>query len=347
MSVLYHSCKANVVVGALTKLYMSSVTHVEEENKELAEEVHRLACLGVCLIDTIDGGVIGQNGSKSSFVVEVKEKQDSDPILLQLKGAVHQHKVEVFSSGGDGATDGGHPRPVGGTIHRRRALSVGHPEFPENSRPTAGSTDHRLDYGPWFRYHLSALRNQTTDLQDILSVRPRCVRQDADELSERGSPETQQCETQQEDDVLISQRQNRTFVRPTHFRDTNFEELNKNIYMEQPPGYVSNSHPDYVYILIKLLYGHKQAPRAWNNNDGVARLQGELALRFDIKKSGELHHFLGLEDWYTETLGGGTSHSAISQKLLAITRLAFLQFFNLFCSFLQVNVIALFLNPCT
>ncbi|WMV32525.1 hypothetical protein MTR67_025910 [Solanum verrucosum] len=33
---------------------------------------------------------------------EVKEKQDSDPIFLQLKGAVHQHRVEVFSQGGDG-----------------------------------------------------------------------------------------------------------------------------------------------------------------------------------------------------------------------------------------------------
>jgi len=32
-----------------------------------------------------------------------------------------------------------------------------------------------------------------------------------------------------------------------------------------------------------------------NNDDEVARLQEELALRFDIKKLGELHHFLGLE----------------------------------------------------
>ena len=36
------------------------------------------------------------------MVAEVKEKQDSDPILLQLKGVVHQQKVEVFSQGGDG-----------------------------------------------------------------------------------------------------------------------------------------------------------------------------------------------------------------------------------------------------
>ena len=35
-----------------------------------------------------DSGVIVQNGAESSFVVEVKKKQDSDPIYLELKGAV-------------------------------------------------------------------------------------------------------------------------------------------------------------------------------------------------------------------------------------------------------------------
>ena len=48
-----------------------------------------------------DSGVTAQNGAKSSLVVEVKEKQDSDPILLELKGAVHNQRVEVFSQGGD------------------------------------------------------------------------------------------------------------------------------------------------------------------------------------------------------------------------------------------------------
>ena len=35
------------------------------------------------------------------MVVEVKEKKDSDPILLELKGAVHNQRVEVFSQGKD------------------------------------------------------------------------------------------------------------------------------------------------------------------------------------------------------------------------------------------------------
>ena len=47
-----------------------------------------------------DNGVKVQN--ESSLVVEVKEKQDSDPVLLELKGAVHNQRVEVFSQGGGG-----------------------------------------------------------------------------------------------------------------------------------------------------------------------------------------------------------------------------------------------------
>ena len=39
---------------------------------------------------------------KSSSVVEVKEKKDSDPILLELKGEVNNQRVEVFSQGRDG-----------------------------------------------------------------------------------------------------------------------------------------------------------------------------------------------------------------------------------------------------
>ncbi|WMV09249.1 hypothetical protein MTR67_002634 [Solanum verrucosum] len=40
------------------QLYMGSVAHVEEEKQELARDVHRLALLGVCLMDTEYGGVI-------------------------------------------------------------------------------------------------------------------------------------------------------------------------------------------------------------------------------------------------------------------------------------------------
>ncbi|KAH0764885.1 hypothetical protein KY285_000756 [Solanum tuberosum] len=102
MSVHYHPGKENVVADALSRLSMGSVAHVEEEKKELTKDVHRLACLGVHLMSISDGGVTVQNVAESSLVVEVKEKQDSDPILLELKVAAQKQTFEIFSQGGDG-----------------------------------------------------------------------------------------------------------------------------------------------------------------------------------------------------------------------------------------------------
>ncbi|KAG5605525.1 hypothetical protein H5410_027017, partial [Solanum commersonii] len=61
-----------------------------------------------------------------------------------------------------------------------------------------------------------------------------------------------------------------------------------------------------------------------------------------------LHHETSQRfGWHAETLGGQLSHSVIRQLLLAITRLVFLYFFSLFCSFLPDSVLALFLNSYT
>jgi hypothetical protein len=38
--------------------------------------------------------------------------------------------------------------------------------------------------------------------------------------------------------------------------------------MEQPPGYVDQTHPNLVCRLKKALYGLKQAPRAWSDKMG-------------------------------------------------------------------------------
>ncbi|WMV45254.1 hypothetical protein MTR67_038639 [Solanum verrucosum] len=50
--------RANVVAGALSRLSMGSVEHVEEERKELAQDVHRLARLGFGLTDMLNRGVL-------------------------------------------------------------------------------------------------------------------------------------------------------------------------------------------------------------------------------------------------------------------------------------------------
>ena len=45
-------------------------------------------------------------------------------------------------------------------------------------------------------------------------------------------------------------------------------ELDKDIYIEQPRGFESKIHLDYVCKLKKALYGLKQAPRAWYGKIG-------------------------------------------------------------------------------
>ena len=102
MRVLYHPGKPNVVTDALSRLTMGSVADVEDEKKKLVRDVHRLARLGVQLVDSTKGGVMVHNGSKLSFVIEVKSKQGLDPILVELKEAVLKKSVEAFSQGGDG-----------------------------------------------------------------------------------------------------------------------------------------------------------------------------------------------------------------------------------------------------
>ena len=45
----YHPRKANVEAGALSRLSMGSVAHVEEKIKDLVKHGHRLARLGFAL----------------------------------------------------------------------------------------------------------------------------------------------------------------------------------------------------------------------------------------------------------------------------------------------------------
>ena len=57
LNVNYHPGKANVVADALSWMSMRFTTHVEDEKKELAKDIHRLARLVVRLVYTTSGGV--------------------------------------------------------------------------------------------------------------------------------------------------------------------------------------------------------------------------------------------------------------------------------------------------
>ena len=39
--------------------------------------------------------------------------------------------------------------------------------------------------------------------------------------------------------------------------------IEEKVNVEQPPGFINPTHPDFVFKLDKALYGLKQAPRAW------------------------------------------------------------------------------------
>ena len=90
ISLHYHPGKANVVADALSRLSMGSLSHVEEGKKEMVKDIHRLANLGVRLLNSKDGGVIINELAKSSLCAEVKEKQVEDPILMQIMKDVSQ-----------------------------------------------------------------------------------------------------------------------------------------------------------------------------------------------------------------------------------------------------------------
>ena len=97
MSVLYHPDKDNVVADALSRMTMSSVSHVEESKKDLVKDVHRIARLGVRLEHSPNCGFMVHHNSKLSLVVKVKSKQNLDKSLMELKELVLGKLNESFS----------------------------------------------------------------------------------------------------------------------------------------------------------------------------------------------------------------------------------------------------------
>ncbi|XP_075111445.1 uncharacterized protein LOC142181797 [Nicotiana tabacum] len=68
---------------ALSQRSMGSLAHVEADKRTMMKEVHRLANLGVRLLDSEHGGVVLQNRAESSLVAEVKVEHQRPGGLTQ------------------------------------------------------------------------------------------------------------------------------------------------------------------------------------------------------------------------------------------------------------------------
>ena len=64
--------------------------------------IHTLAKLGVRLVDSTSAGVSIHPSSESSLVVEVKEVQHLDFVLIEMKDSVLVKMNESFALGDDG-----------------------------------------------------------------------------------------------------------------------------------------------------------------------------------------------------------------------------------------------------
>ena len=85
INVHYYPGKANVVAGALSRMNIESTSHIKDEKKELAKEVHRLDKLGVQLVYSTSWGASVHPIPESSLVVEVKKGQHLYHVSMELK----------------------------------------------------------------------------------------------------------------------------------------------------------------------------------------------------------------------------------------------------------------------
>ncbi|XP_055826339.1 uncharacterized protein LOC129894704 [Solanum dulcamara] len=113
VDILYHPGKANIVVDALSRKSMSSLTDVPPEKKELVHEIHQLASLGVRLANSEDTGISIRDVAESSLMEEVKRRQFEDPNLLQYKNVAFNKERTQFKILSDGQVKIEHQKPAG------------------------------------------------------------------------------------------------------------------------------------------------------------------------------------------------------------------------------------------
>nr|GFB30925.1 retrovirus-related Pol polyprotein from transposon TNT 1-94 [Tanacetum cinerariifolium] len=77
--------------------------------------------------------------------------------------------------------------------------------------------------------------------------------------------------------------------------------LKEEVYVGQPPGFVSKQYSDHMYALVKALYGLKQAPRAWYD------VLSQVLIESGFQKVKRIFHYLkgtvNLGLWYPKDSG--------------------------------------------
>ncbi|XP_075082743.1 uncharacterized protein LOC142166895 [Nicotiana tabacum] len=96
-NICYHPDKANVVVDALSRRSMGSLTRLCVVERPIVKEAQQIASQEVRLDENYDGRLIASMGAKSTLVEQVKAKQFDDPSLLKLKEGVLGGKIKNFT----------------------------------------------------------------------------------------------------------------------------------------------------------------------------------------------------------------------------------------------------------
>nr|GEY93266.1 retrovirus-related Pol polyprotein from transposon TNT 1-94 [Tanacetum cinerariifolium] len=86
--------------------------------------------------------------------------------------------------------------------------------------------------------------------------------------------------------------------------------LKEEVYVGQPPGFVSKQYPDHMYALDKALYGLKQAPQAWHDVLSqflieISFQKGSIDTTLFIKKKG--NHIMLIQIYVDDIVFGSTN----------------------------------------
>ncbi|GKA94224.1 retrovirus-related pol polyprotein from transposon TNT 1-94 [Tanacetum coccineum] len=112
--------------------------------------------------------------------------------------------------------------------------------------------------------------------------------------------------------------------------------LKEEVYLGQPPGFVSKQYPNHVYALDKALYGLKQAPRAWYDvllkflvDSGFQK--GSINTNLFIKKKGK--HIMLIQIYVHDIIFSstnpqyGTKFSELMVKRFEMSMMGEMKFF--------------------